>query len=477
MIKQKEEGQISNISIHDIYYSTKESGVWGAPNNLGSKINTTGDEVFPTYFNGILYYSSNGMIGYGGLDIFEVDNYKDPIQIKNIGHPINSSSDDFELVYRSKEDGYFVSDRPGGMGGDDLFAFKQQELTKERTTIIGQLAYDKAPVKNARVDLLDQSQSVLQTSITDQSGKFQFNAVGVRSTYELKIDLNGSGLTDDIKFHLLNSRGNKVVAIFPNDNEQLLFEALPLEEYDQLKPIDFGNSLLSIDLKGQIYKDLRGDFSEKISLYVLNPDNQVMARGYSDNKGNFEFKRLPPEEYYTLRPDHSIPGIKILIMDDDDEVIVLKTDEEFEEFLYVRLSPDEDYITLLNEDGYPVKIKLNESFKIDNIYYELDSYEINQAAKMELDKLALIMLNNNELVIRLLSHTDSRDSDSYNIKLSQKRADAAKEYLVEKGVSENRIVAIGMGESDLKNHCSNGVVCSEKEHAVNRRTEFEIIDN
>ena len=461
----------------DIYYSTKESGVWGAPKNLGPEINTAGNEVFPTLNDGMLYFSSDALIGYGGLDIFMVDDFKDPKQVKNMGYPINSSSDDFEFIYRSKTDGYFVSDRTGGMGGDDLFAFKKVELNRERTTVMGQLSFDKAPARNARVDLMDQSQSVLQTSITDDNGKFQFNAVGVHSTYEIKINLNGAGITEDIKFNLLNSKGDKVVVIFPDENERLLFEALSLDECDKLKPIDFGNSLLSVDLRGQIYKDKRGDISERVSLYVLNPEDQVMAKGLTDIRGNFEFKRLPPEEYYTLKPDYPYAGVNILIMKDGDEIIELDEGENDDGFLYVRLLPDEDYITLLNEDGYPVKIKMNEHFKIENIYYGLDSYEINDAAKIELDKLAMIMLNNDQLKIKLLSHTDSRDSDEYNLKLSQKRADAAKKYLVEKGVAENRIVAIGMGESQLLNHCKNGVKCNEEEHLVNRRTEFQINDN
>lgn len=461
----------------DIYYSTKESGVWGRPRNLGSKINTSANDVFPILNNGTLYYSTDGLIGYGGLDIFSVDDFMDPKEVKNIGYPINSSSDDFQLVYRSKDEGYFVSDRPGGIGGDDLFAFKQQELNKERTTIAGQVSFDKAPARNARVDLIDHGSNVLQTSISDERGRFQFNAVGVHSLYEIKINLNGASITDNVHLNLLNSKGEKVVAIFPDEEEKLRFEALPADDYNTLKPIDIGNSLLTIDLKGHIYKNYKGDITERVSLYVLNPDNQVMARGFTDNLGGFEFKRLPPEEFYTLKPEKPIEGIKIIMMHDGDEMVVLEPDETREEFLYVRLAPDEDFITLLTEDGYPVKIKMGENFQIENIYYSLDSYEINDAARMELEKLAQIMLNNDQLYIKLLSHTDSRDSDENNRNLSQKRADTAKAYLIEQGVSVERIIPIGMGESQLINHCSDGIKCSEEEHSVNRRTEFEIIDN
>lgn len=165
------------------------------------------------------------------------------------------------------------------------------------------------------------------------------------------------------------------------------------------------------------------------------------------------------------------------MMEDGGEIVILKQKENSSDYLYVRLEPDEDHITLMNEDGYLVNIKMNENFKIDNIYYAIDSFDINEEARKELDKLALIMLKNKGLEISLMSHTDSRDSDEYNLKLSQKRADSAKAYLIAQGVDPTHVKAIGMGEEQLINHCENGVKCSEEEHSENRRTEFEIIKN
>jgi outer membrane protein OmpA-like peptidoglycan-associated protein len=85
------------------------------------------------------------------------------------------------------------------------------------------------------------------------------------------------------------------------------------------------------------------------------------------------------------------------------------------------------------------------------------------------------MSQNPTLRIELSSHTDSRGKDSYNLRLSQQRAEAAVNYLVNKGIEPSRMVAKGYGEARLLNHCGNGVQCSEDEHQANRRTEIKVL--
>ena len=96
-------------------------------------------------------------------------------------------------------------------------------------------------------------------------------------------------------------------------------------------------------------------------------------------------------------------------------------------------------------------------------------------AALELTRLIQLMNDYSDMTIELSSHTDSRGSDDYNLKLSQNRADAAVAYIVGKGISKNRIVAKGYGETKLVNECANGVDCSEAKHQENRRTEFKIV--
>jgi outer membrane protein OmpA-like peptidoglycan-associated protein len=121
------------------------------------------------------------------------------------------------------------------------------------------------------------------------------------------------------------------------------------------------------------------------------------------------------------------------------------------------------------------KIKIDDSFKIENIRYDLNKWDIRPDAAKELDNLVQILRDNPNIVVELGSHTDSRASDDYNLKLSQKRAEAAVKYIIEKGkIPSNRITAKGYGESKLLNKCDDGVACTEIEHAMNRRTEIRI---
>jgi tetratricopeptide (TPR) repeat protein len=110
----------------DIYFSVRTAqGGWSSPINLGPVINTEGNEMFPTMDDeGILYFSSNGHPGYGGMDIFRAKGYRNNwTAIENLRAPINSGGDDFYLVFDGKENGFFASNRRGGLGGDDIYSF------------------------------------------------------------------------------------------------------------------------------------------------------------------------------------------------------------------------------------------------------------------------------------------------------------------------------------------------------------------
>lgn len=113
--------------------------------------------------------------------------------------------------------------------------------------------------------------------------------------------------------------------------------------------------------------------------------------------------------------------------------------------------------------------------KIGIIYFDLDKSDIRYDAAIELNKVVLLMYQYNTVVIKIESHTDSRANDQYNLELSDRRAKATRDYLISQGVAPERIEsAIGYGETQLINNCSNGVPCTEAQHQVNRRSEFII---
>jgi outer membrane protein OmpA-like peptidoglycan-associated protein len=121
------------------------------------------------------------------------------------------------------------------------------------------------------------------------------------------------------------------------------------------------------------------------------------------------------------------------------------------------------------------KIIVNKPIVLENIYYDLDKYNIRPDAAAGLDKLVTIMNDNPAIHVELSSHTDSRADDKYNDVLSQRRADAAVKYIISRGISSSRITAKGYGERQLVNRCANKVKCTEKEHQQNRRTEFKVV--
>ncbi|MDX8341180.1 OmpA family protein [Draconibacterium sp. IB214405] len=122
------------------------------------------------------------------------------------------------------------------------------------------------------------------------------------------------------------------------------------------------------------------------------------------------------------------------------------------------------------------KVKVGQKFVMENIYYDFDKWDILPESEVELDKLVKVMNDNPDWKVELGSHTDCRGSDEYNKVLSQKRSDSAVGYIVSKGISADRITAMGYGETQLVNECDDGVACSEADHRKNRRTEFKILE-
>jgi outer membrane protein OmpA-like peptidoglycan-associated protein len=140
-----------------------------------------------------------------------------------------------------------------------------------------------------------------------------------------------------------------------------------------------------------------------------------------------------------------------------------------------------DVVSLMshnNEAGYFLgnidldSIKVGKKFVIPNIYYDFDKWAIRSDASPVLDKLASFLKDNPSVKVELGAHTDARGSDTYNLTLSDKRAESAVNYLVEKcGVNKDNITWKGYGERELVNNCG---ACSESEHQKNRRTELKI---
>lgn len=118
---------------------------------------------------------------------------------------------------------------------------------------------------------------------------------------------------------------------------------------------------------------------------------------------------------------------------------------------------------------------LAKTLDIPIIYFDLDQSFIRKEAAFQLEKIVAVMKQYPDMKIDVRSHTDSRQTEQYNMTLSNKRAKATIDWLVKKGISAKRISGRGYGESQLINKCSDNVNCTEEEHQLNRRSEFVIV--
>jgi outer membrane protein OmpA-like peptidoglycan-associated protein len=230
-------------------------------------------------------------------------------------------------------------------------------------------------------------------------------------------------------------------------------------------------------------------FEEKwINIFVL--------RGKVVEK-NFENPKDPKSTVLGLK---NLPRAKVELKTAGGDVISATSSDTLGNFLF-KLNAETDYKLTAIKNGYfsnngftstkgkrnqdstlinlYLQIELEKIFEsvllvIPNIYYDYDKATLRPESKLVLDSIMIFFKENPDLTIELGSHTDSRGSDAYNLKLSQARAQSAVDYLVEKGIPKDRLIAKGYGETMLVNKCSNGVECTEEEHQKNRRTTFRV---
>lgn len=175
----------------DLYYVDREGDAWGEPVNLGPKVNTRGNEMFPTMLvDGTLCFSSNGRAGMGGLDIFSLEtDAENNLSVINVGAPINSPGDDFSLIFDDEKGvGFFTSNRRGGRGDDDIYAYTKL------IPLIGKVVDSTGkPLEGVTVSVLT-GRSVLRLG-TDETGKFVY---GLSAGQSLKFvfDLAGYAKTE-----------------------------------------------------------------------------------------------------------------------------------------------------------------------------------------------------------------------------------------------------------------------------------------
>ncbi|MBI2967561.1 MAG: PD40 domain-containing protein [Bacteroidetes bacterium] len=430
----------------DIYVSTLENGRWGKPVNLGPVINSEGNEMFPFVSDdGKLYFSSDGNHGLGGLDIYIADISGGKAgEVKNPGYPLNSSRDDFSIyIFPDGKSGYFSSNRPGGKGDDDIYAFT---ILKKQYFVSGK-ALDKETgifLPGTKITLTDETKNALQEITSDEDGFFRFEIEPGK-----KYLLNGKkeNYFDGIKHFSSETEPAeaeiKADIVLEKDPGLSLYGLItdrvsktPLQDVTVVIIDNFTNNEV-LSMKTPVAGDIRQPLTGKKVHDRLSYQIKIEKEGYLGKTITYNAEITEPGE------------IK----------------------LHEALDIAMDKIEIGTDIGKIIDIK--------PIYFDLAKWNIRKDATAELDKIVKVMNENPNMEIELGSHTDCRSSAASNMSLSGKRAKASAEYIQKKITNPSRIYGKGYGESQPVNKCEcegdKKVPCTEEEHQMNRRTEFKVV--
>lgn len=216
-------------------YNKKEKK-WDNPVNLGPTINTAGNEVFPfLHDDGTLYFSSDGHLGMGGLDIFKAEKKGkgEWVNITNLRYPLNSAGDDFGIIFEgAKERGYLSSNREGTKGADDLWSFVLPPLLFTVTGTVTDCKF-KDPIEGVVVKLVGSDGSSVETK-TDGEGKYKFAENGKTARY----------INPNVSYEITTQVGNNVVTKkaelgFVNSSAKLKVTTVGVEEAKTFKGLNF----------------------------------------------------------------------------------------------------------------------------------------------------------------------------------------------------------------------------------------------
>lgn len=451
----------------DIYCCEKNAdGTWSAPINVGNKINTEGKEVFPFVNNqGVLYFSSDGLSGIGGLDIFystgSKNSWTNPL---NIGVPVNSSKDDFSICFKNDSDsGYFASNRNNGAGMDDIYSFSP---IASKIFIVAGKTYQRmgdetlTELDNVEITIANSGDKGDLKLKSDENAFYSFPA---KANRPILVTISKKGFyTKSRSVEIKKADSDTVyVDMVTEKLDTMILAGVSKERFIDNTVGILKNAKVKIetqeDIEQNVFTLIESDENGKFYSYI-NVDKQylltVMKEGYYTQSRKIVTKKISQDTVY-------VEIVTDMITNTDLSTSTTSQNIGLKDTIGVELTTN--------------KIVIDQPIIVNNIYYDYNRWFIRPDAAIELNKIVTLMNNNPEIKLELSSHTDCRGSHQYNDKLSQKRAYSAVTYIISKGISKNRIVAMGYGERKLVNKCYNNVPCSEAQHQMNRRTEIKVI--
>ena len=442
----------------DIYYSKKENGEWSTAVNVGKPVNSEKhDATVGLSLDGqklIIYRDTKKALG----DIFVTERkgtkWGEPLQLPK---PINSKSQETSACY--SPDGntiYFVSDRPNGQGGKDIY-----KSTKSKDDVWGD-AENLGPIVNTSghedAVFLHPDGKTLYFSSTGHA------TMGGYDIFKTVLTKGRWSSPENIGYPV-NTADDDVCFVLTASGDY--------GYYTSIKGSGQGKrDIYRVSFIDQINKPkltlLKGIISDKKSGKLLKSTVEIYDNDEDKLVGTFE-SNSATGKYMVSLPAGRNYGISVK------KKGYLFYSENFN-------IPKDAAFQVVKKDVKLDKLEVGKKVVLNNIFYDYNKANLRASSFNELNKVIELLDNNPKMKIELSAHTDSRGSDAYNNKLSQTRAQSCVDYLVGKGVIKSRLVAKGYGEkqlivTDAEINKLTSELTKEDAHQKNRRTEFKIIEN
>ena len=415
-------------------------------------------EINSKYHDGSVSISQDGSTMYFTSDSFRENSFeKDKTNKLKLGRNnifsakfVNGKWDEItSLPFNSKDystgnpsiskDGktlYFSSNRPGSIGGVDIWKVAISESGSYGTP--ENLGKNVNTEGNESFPFIT-SDNVLYFSSDAKQG------LGAMDVYKIDLTKNSEAKNlgkpvnsekDDFAFTINENKNIGFVASNRNGNDDI-FKLIPVCNYEVNAIVTNANS---------------GAIIAEANVSILDDKNNIISTIKSNNKGEVSYT-VDCEKTYTIQAiKDGFESNSFAVIASNKKGGSIKIDAV--------LMPISEIIT-------------EKEVKLKPIFFEYNSSNITQQGAFELDKLVQIMKNNEKLIIFVKSHTDNRGTDEFNLLLSDKRVKATIQYVISNGIDPNRISGKGFGETEPKVDCKEN--CTEEEHEQNRRSEFLIV--
>lgn len=470
----------------DIYITKKVDGKWTTPENMGDPINTAGHDattaVAPDAQSMIIYIDDKGD---GNLYECKLvgNTWSKP---KKMNKNINTKAHESSASYSN--DGktlYFVSNKDGGFGNHDMYVTKWDSETMDWGP-----ATNLGPTLNTKYN--EEAVLIHPDGKTLYFSSQGHQTMGGYDIFKSTLGNDGKWSTPENIGYPINSVDDDVFFVINASGRRGYYSSFKADGHGEkdIYKITFLGPEKPLQLKSE--DNLLASIAKPVSEKVIEKQVDALSKRITILKGVVR-------DAETLKPVSA--ELELIDIEENLTLATFESNASTGKYL-VSLPSGKNYGLIVREEGYLFhsenfnipetaayqeveknidlkKIKVGSAIVLKNIFYDYNKATLRDASKNELDRLTKLLKENATIKIELSAHTDSRGGNKYNEELSQRRAQSCVDYLIAKGISKDRMVAKGYGETMLiKSDADIAKLKFEDEkeaaHQENRRTEFKI---